>query len=240
MIERIRQLYKIREERLLPVPWCEDFSFSLDEIFTRLRIVGKDKTRGKMKDEITNMTVIFKTDEECEEPQTAPRYERLNSWPSAAPQTSSQTVRRCPSRAPSRTESPTARGTAPRTVLIQGDPGMGKTTYCQKLAYNWATSREHWDESFPMIALLLLLRCHDIKSNLWQTIDEQLPDDIAEGSKQNLFKFIRENQSRVLFVFYGLDEADHGKIDLFINLTQSKVLHKCLFVFTWDEIEALL
>ncbi|XP_066020593.1 protein NLRC5-like isoform X2 [Pocillopora verrucosa] len=204
LIERIRQLYKIREERLLPVPWCEDFSFKLSEIFTRLRIVRKDKTRGEMKEEITNMTAIFKTHEECEGKKTAPP---------TAPRTAPLTV--------------------PRTVLIEGDPGMGKTTYCQKLAYDWATSREHWDKSFPMIALLLLLRCHEIKSNLWQAIDEQLlPDDIDEESKQNLFKFIRENQSRVLFVFDGLDEADLGKIDLFISLTQRKVLPKCLFVFT--------
>ena len=189
MIERIRRLYKIREERLLPVPWCEDFSFKLNEIFTRLRIAGKDKTRGEMKEEITNMTAIFKSHEECEEP--------------------------------------------PRTVLIEGDPGMGKTTYCQKLAYDWATSREHWDESFPMITLLLLLRCHDIKSNLWEAIDEQLlPDDVDEECKENLFKFIRENQSSVLFVLDGLDEADHGKINMFINLPQSKELPKCLFVFT--------
>lgn len=192
MIERIRQLYKIREERLLPVPWCEDFSFKLNEIFTRLRIVGKDKTRGEMKEDITNMTAIFKTHEECE-----------------------------------------GRKTVPRTVLIEGDPGMGKTTYCQKLAYDWATSREHWDKSFPMIALLLLLRCHEIKSDLWQAIDEQLlPDDIDEECKGNLFKFIRENQSSVLFVLDGLDEADHGAIDMFIKLAQGKELNKCLFVFT--------
>ena len=30
----------------------------------------------------------------------------------------------------------------------------------------------------------------------------------------------------------GLDEADHNEIDMFINLAQSKGLHKCLFVFT--------
>ena len=24
----------------------------------------------------------------------------------------------------------------PRVVLIEGEPGMGKTTYCQKLAYD--------------------------------------------------------------------------------------------------------
>ena len=35
-----------------------------------------------------------------------------------------------------------------------------------------------------------------------------------------------------MFVLDGLDEADHNEIDMFINLAQSKGLHKCLFVFT--------
>ena len=34
IVEKIRQLYRTREQRLLPVPWCEDFSFHLNEIFT--------------------------------------------------------------------------------------------------------------------------------------------------------------------------------------------------------------
>ena len=47
----------------------------------------------------------------------------------------------------------------PRTVLIEGDPGMGKTTYCQKLVYYWAAQQQEWDGSFPEIEVLLLLRC---------------------------------------------------------------------------------
>ena len=188
MIERIRQLYKTREERLLLVPWCDDLSFHLNEIFTKLRIVGKDKTRGELTDDITDMTAIFKPHEECEKP---------------------------------------------RTVLIEGDPGMGKTTYCQKLAYDWATKQENWDESFPTIAILLLLRCHDIKSSIWEAIDEQiLPDDIDEESKENFFKFVRENQSKVLLVLDGLDEADQSKLGMYTNLAQSRELPKCHVVFT--------
>ncbi|CAH3190917.1 unnamed protein product [Porites lobata] len=44
ILEKIRQVYRIRAQRLLPVPWCEDFSFHLNNIFTRLKIVGKEKT----------------------------------------------------------------------------------------------------------------------------------------------------------------------------------------------------
>ena len=122
----------------------------------------------------------------------------------------------------------------PRTFLIEGDPGIGKTTYCQKLARYWVTSRKDWNEPFPKIALVLLLRCHDIKSNLWEAIDEQLlPDDIDNECKKNLFKFIRESQFRVLFILDGLDEAaNHGAIDVFISLAQSTEFSKCFFVFT--------
>ena len=65
IFERIRQLYTTREQRLLPVPWCEDFSFHLNDIFTRLKISGKEKTQGVLTDEVTNMTAIFKAHTEC-------------------------------------------------------------------------------------------------------------------------------------------------------------------------------
>ena len=188
-IERIRQLYKTREGSVLPVPWCEDFSFHLDEIFTRLRILNKDKTRGTLAEEITNMTAIFKAHEGCQKP---------------------------------------------RTVLIEGDPGMGKTTYCQKLAYDWANRREEWDESFPEIELLLLLRCHDIETNIWEAIEEQiLPEDINKESKENFFEFIRENQSKILLVLDGLDEVrDPSKLAMYVKLTESREFSKCRIVFT--------
>ena len=187
IIERIRQLYRTREERLLPVPWCEDFSFHLNDTFTRLRIIGKEKTRGTLTDEITNMTGIFRPLENCPEP---------------------------------------------RTVLIEGDPGIGKTTYCQKLAYDWATKQE-WDESFPEIEVLLLLRCHDIKSDIWEAIDDQIiPEDVDKEAKESFFQFIRENQSKVLLVLDGLDEADPGKFKMYLNLVESKVLPECHIVLT--------
>ena len=72
----------------------------------------------------------------------------------------------------------------PRTVLIEGKPGMGKTTYCNKLAYNWATKRQEVQGSFPNFQVMLLLKCRDIKSDLWEAIDDQLlPRDIQEKEK---------------------------------------------------------
>ncbi|XP_068725711.1 uncharacterized protein [Montipora capricornis] len=187
-IERIRQLYSTREKNIFPVPWLDDFSFHLDDVFTKLKILGKEKTRGTLTDEITNMTAIFRGHKECAKP---------------------------------------------RTVLIEGDPGMGKTTYCQKLAYDWAMKREEWDKSFPEIDVLLLLRCRDIKTDIWEAIDDQiLPLDIDKEDKEWFFKFIRQNQSKVLLVLDGLDEVDSSKVNMYNDLLESKVLPNCHIVIT--------
>ena len=188
VIEKIRQLYRTREQRLLPLPWLEDSSFHLNEIFTRLKIARKGKTRGDLSGDITNMTAIFKAHAECQRP---------------------------------------------RTVLIEGDPGMGKTTYCQKLAYDWATKQNEWDPSFPGIEVLLLLKCHEIKSDIWEAINDQiLPEEMDDQAKEYFFKFIRENQSKVLLVLDGMDEADPSNLKKFFNLVEGKELSGCYVVLT--------
>ena len=54
----------------------------------------------------------------------------------------------------------------PRTVLIEGKPGIGKTTYCKKLVYDWATGKQEEEDLFPRFETVLFLKCRDIKSDL--------------------------------------------------------------------------
>ena len=189
VIEWIQQIYAKREGVILPVPWCDSFSFQLENIFTRLSIVAKEKTRGKAKNEFTSMTSIFAPHEDC------PR---------------------------------------PKVVLIEGEPGMGKTTSCRKLAYDWATRQgRKWDESFPRVEVLLLLRCREIESSIWEAIDEQiLPEDIEPEVRDKFIQFLRENPSKVLLVLDGLDEADPEKLTLFRKLVQKEKLPGCFIVLT--------
>ena len=189
VVEWIQQIYGKREGVILPVPWCEEFTFKLQNIFTRLRIVAKETTRGKVTEEITSMTSIFTPHEDCKQPVV---------------------------------------------VLIEGEPGMGKTTYCQKLAYDWATKQDReWDESFPRIEVLLLLRCSEIQSSIWEAIDDQiLPEDMDPEAKKKFFQFLRENPSKALLVLDGLDEADPGKLKLILKLIQKEKLPGCFIVVT--------
>ena len=189
VIEWIKQIYAKREGVILPVPWCDSFSFQLDNIFTRLSIVSKEKTGGKVTNEVISMTGIFTPHEDCQRP---------------------------------------------KVVLIEGEPGMGKTTYCQKLAFDWSTGHGYkWNESFPRVEVLLLLRCREIESSIWEAIDEQiLPEDIEPESRDMFIQFLRENPSKVLLVLDGLDEADPDKLTLFRKLVQKEMLPGCFIVLT--------
>ena len=68
VMELVRQIFE-GEGVILTVPWCEAFSFQIEDIFTRLRIVEKEKTRGIVTTkEVTSMACIFTPQEECKQP----------------------------------------------------------------------------------------------------------------------------------------------------------------------------
>ena len=192
VIEGIRQVYQKCEGMIVPIPWCDEFSFQIEHIFTRLKLVEKEKTRGiTTTKEVTNMTGIFTPHKSCKQPLI---------------------------------------------VLIEGEPGMGKTTYCQKvkLVFDWASKQcRDWDETFPRIDVLLFLRCRGIKSTIWDAIEDQiLPDEIKLEEKEMFFQFLKENPSKVLLVLDGLDEADPQKLEMHLKLIQKRQFPGCYIVLT--------
>ena len=186
-ISIIRHLYEDREGWLAPFPWCEEFRFNLDNIFTRLKFVSRRKERGTKTDDIVDMFRIFQPHEECSQP---------------------------------------------RKVLIEGHPGTGKTTYCEKIAYDWAKKRKG-GESFPDVILVLLLKCRDINCGLWEAIDDQLlPREVNEEEKEGFFTFIRDHQSKVLLVLDGLDELPSSQLSIYKEIIQGRVLPGSYIVVT--------
>ena len=52
----------------------------------------------------------------------------------------------------------------PRVILIEGSPGMGKTTLSFKLAYDWAMGK--MPSKFPPVQLVLLIKCRDMEGDI--------------------------------------------------------------------------
>ena len=126
----------------------------------------------------------------------------------------------------------------PRTVLIEGKPGTGKTACCRKLAYDWATGKpwttgKQGEDCFPRFETVLFLNCCDVKSDLWETIDYQLlPEDVEEHERKRFFSSIIQNETNVLLVLDGLDEAADSKLPMISEIIEGKELPKCRVVAT--------
>ena len=125
----------------------------------------------------------------------------------------------------------------PKKVLIEGDPGMGKTTYCNKLAYDWASMEPEARDCFPNFKMVLLLRCRDMTSdsNLREDICEQiLPSDADEEVKEDFFKWIKHHQSTALVVLDGLDEIPKQRWSEVEQMIQgrSAIFSQCHLVIT--------
>ena len=102
-------------------------------------------------------------------------------------------------------------------VLVEGSPGIGKSTFCLKLAHDWANGA--MPRTFPSFKLVFLLKCRDMKGDIVEDIFEQLlPEDLKEKTKEVLVNFLGDlnNQKQILIILDGLDELPE-KLEVRVN-----------------------
>ena len=122
-----------------------------------------------------------------------------------------------------------------KMTLAEGSPGTGKTTFCLKLAYDWARGEMPTNCSFPKFEFVLLLKCRDINGDLMEAIKEQLlPEDIKEETWTKLSDFITDidNQERILIILDGLDELPEKSRPCVRKLLDRKILPFCYVLAT--------
>ena len=120
-------------------------------------------------------------------------------------------------------------------TLVEGSPGIGKTTFCLKIAYDWACEEIKSNCSFPKFELVLLLKCRDMDGGVMEAIKQQLlPEDIKVETWTKLSDFIKDidNQERILIILDGLDELPETSrqyVDRFLN---RRILPSCYVLAT--------
>ena len=118
-------------------------------------------------------------------------------------------------------------------VLVEGSPGIGKTTFCLKLAHDWANGV--MPRNFPSFKLVFLLKCRDIIKDVVEEIFEQLlPEDRKEKTKEALLNFLEDlnNQKQILIILDGLDELPDKSEDRVNKVLGRKKLSFCYVLAT--------
>ena len=123
-------------------------------------------------------------------------------------------------------------------VLVEGSPGIGKTTFCLKLAHDWANGA--MPRNFPSFKLVFLLKCRHMKGDIIEDIVEDifeqqlLPEDLKEKNKEALVNFLEDlnNQTQTLIILDGLDELPGESEDRVNKVLSRKKLSSCYVLAT--------
>ena len=174
-----------RRAQLRPLLWESTIQLPLEKVYTRLKIVSRRKG-GNQGETKRWSDVIWAEDSRRDAASAEARTNKANPCDVFAMLKENKDV----------------------MTIVEGSPGIGKTTFCLKLAYDWANQSSS-AVSFPEFELVLLLKCRDVGGDLTEAITEQLfPKDLSKDAREELLRFLEdiENQERVLIILDGLDE----------------------------------
>ena len=119
-------------------------------------------------------------------------------------------------------------------TLVEGSPGIGKTTFCLKLAYDWAHGNIPSECPFPKFKFVFLLKCRDIEGDIMESISEQLLPRDMEKSVDELLHLLKDihNQEKMLVILDGLDELPEKSQHHVDELLHRRILPFCYVLAT--------
>ena len=248
VVKLLKAEYK-RRSQLRPLLWDSTIELPLENVYTRLKIVSRRKLAIQVKDDKVNAFNSFKAPFKGKDVMTLTdvlHEKRANVFGSFTVHYKIEDV-----------VSPAEGGNADvlrerdevnvfeifKTLekgedvmtLVEGSPGIGKTTFCLKLAYDWAHGKIPTECSFPKFEFVLLLKCRDIDGDIMDTIREQLlPRDINKETVEKLLHFLEDihNQEKILIILDGLDELPEKSQHHVDELLHRRILPFCYVLAT--------
>ena len=115
-------------------------------------------------------------------------------------------------------------------MLIDGAPGVGKTTLSRKVSHMWAKG-----EILQRYWLVLLLHLREKAISKAKTIDELIFHE-DNDLQRDVIKYVKKRSGDgVLIIFDGFDELssyERSEESLFLNISKGKILPKCAVAIT--------
>ncbi|CAH1268983.1 NLRC5 [Branchiostoma lanceolatum] len=119
-------------------------------------------------------------------------------------------------------------GTDVRRIRVEGDPGIGKSCSCQKLAHDWSSGK------LGVFNAVFFLEIRHMSGKVKDAIFEQLLPEDTNMTPDQLWSYIQDNQDDVLFILDGLDELSQTAREVtdVVALIQGKILRNCHVLVT--------
>ncbi|XP_071499905.1 uncharacterized protein [Diadema antillarum] len=120
-----------------------------------------------------------------------------------------------------------------KRLLIMGDGGVGKTTLCAKIAWDWCQGKILRD--LVMVILVPLRDVTDVNKSIGSIVESYLSDS-NEATPTVIDDYISKNLHNVLLLFDGFDEfsgdLEHGSSSDIIRILVSEEYKSCKVIVT--------
>ena len=239
VVKLLRAEYK-RRSNLMPLSWFNTIQLPLENVYTRLKIVSRRKADFKEENVEVDMYDIFEVPGKGVLTQIEGSPRIVPPVENPATKLKVFQPRKCGVQAKNDEVDMYSifkdlnKGEDVMT-LVEGSPGIGKTTFCLKLAYDWARETVPTNSSFPKLEFVLLLKCRDIDKDIMEAIKEQLlPEDMKEETWAKFSEFIKDihNQEKILIILDGLDELPEKSQHFVDKLLRRRILPFCYVLVT--------
>ena len=239
VVKLLRAEYE-RRSKLMPLSWFNTIQLPLENVYTRLKIVSRRKADFQVENVEIDMYDIFKAPGKGVLTQVEGSPRIILPFGNPATKLKVFQPRKCGIQLKNDEVEmydifkDLKKGEDVMT-LVEGSPGIGKTTFCLKLAYDWARETVPTNSSFPKLEFVLLLKCRDIDKDIMEAIKEQLlPEDMKEETWAKFSEFIKDihNQEKILIILDGLDELPEKSQHFVDKLLRRRILPFCYILVT--------